>query len=52
MGFIKFILTMITNKCVNCGKKATKYPHGVACCEECACDGECSSWVGGNCDCK
>lgn len=46
-----FLWRMFTSRCA-CGEKATKYPHGIPCCSECACDADCSSWLGDECDCS
>lgn len=51
MGLFGFIGRMFTATCV-CGKKATQFPHGIPCCDECACDVDCSSWLGYECDCS
>lgn len=51
MGFLKFLCNMFTSKCI-CGSKATQYPHGIPCCDDCACEVDCSAWLGYECDCS
>ena len=48
---LKFIYNMLAAKCILCGEKATQFPHGIPCCEKHACEGDCSSWLGYECDC-
>jgi len=52
-SFFKFLKKMFTAECMkpNCCEIATEFPHGIPCCENHACEPECSSWLGYECDC-
>lgn len=50
-SFFKSISNILTAKC-NCGARATSFPHGIPCCDECVHDVDCGCWLGNNCDCS
>jgi len=52
-GYIFILDKILRTKCMypDCTEKATKFPHGVPCCEKHACKPTCISWLGEPCDC-
>lgn len=50
MNFLKSLKNILTATC-GCGKKATQFPHGVPCCDDCAHEPDCLIWLGDDCTC-